>query len=514
MKKNYTLLVLLFTMSLSFGQAPSILWSYSLPDKMGRTASPAVASDGTVYIGCSYTTRTTLPVGTTPPNFFAIKNGLKMWEQSLTESNGTKVDDILSSASIHPDGSIYTGGFFGRIVFKLDKTTGAIVSNLPIGSRQRYTAPIYSSDGNTVYVCGYNNNDKGVRSLSSDLTTQNWVFKPNDLAVDFNCTPAVSTDGTIYAASGNAAGDNKLFAINPDGTQKWASTSLVNFVSSAIAIGTDGTIYLSAKLNAVVSPTLPNGCLKAFNPIDGSEKWSVTFTDSNAEQGGPAIADNGTIYLGSIGGRMRAFNPANGTELWQYPLASNPPIGQIEVVPAIDNNGKIYFGTTGTTGGGMFYVLNSDGTEAYTPLSLGTSITSSAAIGSDGKIYVAATDSGVGKLYALQTNATGLASGGWPMYAGNEKHVGNISIITLSTDVNSIDGLSIYPNPAQNGEFYVSTTNNETKSVKIFDVLGKQVYSKRIEGNEKIKTSNLDSGIYILKVEENGKVATRKMIIN
>jgi hypothetical protein len=84
----------------------------------------------------------------------------------------------------------------------------------------------------------------------------------------------------------------------------------------------------------------------------------------------------------------------------------------------------------------------------------------------------------------------------------------------LSTDVNSIDGLSIYPNPAQNGEFYVSTTNNETKSVKIFDVLGKQVYSKRIEGNEKIKTSNLDSGIYILKVEENGKVATRKMIIN
>ena len=106
MKKNYTLLVLLFTMSLSFGQAPSILWSYSLPDKMGRTASPAVASDGTVYIGCSYTTRTTLPVGTTPPNFFAIKNGVKVWEQSLTESAGTKVDDIQSSASIHPDGSI------------------------------------------------------------------------------------------------------------------------------------------------------------------------------------------------------------------------------------------------------------------------------------------------------------------------------------------------------------------------------------------------------------------------
>jgi outer membrane protein assembly factor BamB len=273
-----------------------------------------------------------------------------------------------------------------------------------------------------------------LRALSADLSTQYWIFKPDAVSAnvanagaspnDFSCTPAIANDGTIYAASANAAGNNKLFAINPDGTQKWASTSLVNFVSSAIAIGPDGTIYLSAKLN---TNTPVDGCLKAFNP-DGTEKWSVTFVGSNAEQGGPAIAANGTIYLGSLGGRMRAFSPDNGSELWQYPLAANPAIGQIEVVPAIDNNGKIYFGTTGTTGGGMFYVLNSDGTEAYTPLSLGTSITSAATIGSDGTIYVASTNTalalgaGRGRLFALQTTATGLASSNWPMYGKTAMH--------------------------------------------------------------------------------------------
>ena len=478
MKKIFTMLGLFFSV-LSFGQAPTTLWSYNLPDRMGRTATPAVGADGTIYIGCDLSTRPSV----TPPafpasNFFAINpNGTVKWSTSIAEAPTavapatTKPDNILSSASVHPDGSIYTGGQFSQHVFKLNPADGSRTALRKIDTRQRYTAPVFSCDGSTVYVCGYSVGDRGVRSLSADLTTQNWIFKPDAVSAnvatngaspnDFNCTPALATDGTIYAASGNSGGNNKLFAINPNGTQKWASASLVNFVSSAIAIGPDGTIYVSAKLNTVVAPALPDGCLKAFNPIDGSEKWSVTFPSSNAEQGGPAIAADGTIYLGSIGGRMRAFNPANGAELWQYPLAENPAIGQIEVVPAIDNNGKIYFGTTGATGGGMFYVLNSDGTEAYTPMSLGTSITSAATIGSDGTIYVASTDTtlplgaGRGRLFALQTTATGLASGNWPMYAINASHAGHIST-TPTTNTTVVSNFASYT-WANNGQTYTTS---------------------------------------------------------
>jgi len=85
---------------------------------------------------------------------------------------------------------------------------------------------------------------------------------------------------------------------------------------------------------------------------------------------------------------------------------------------------------------------------------------------------------------------------------------------TLSTaNFKSFDFL-YYPNPVNQGEFYISTPANGVKSVQIFDVVGKQVYSKRIEANEKVKTSNLGTGVYFLKVEENGKVATSKLIIN
>lgn len=85
---------------------------------------------------------------------------------------------------------------------------------------------------------------------------------------------------------------------------------------------------------------------------------------------------------------------------------------------------------------------------------------------------------------------------------------------TLSTaNFKSFDFL-YYPNPVNQGEFYISTQANGVKSVQIFDVVGKQVYSKRIEANEKVKTSNLGTGVYFLKVEENGKVATSKLIVN
>ena len=514
MKRNYTLLVLLFTMSLSFGQTITTVWTYTLPEKVSRTG-PAIASDGTIYIGCNYTTRTTLGAGNTENNFFAINpnNSLK-WQISITEGAAfDKVDAIESSASISSDGSIYMGGHFGRRLYKINPADGTFITR-DLASRIRYSAAAFATDG-TVIQLTRNNGAKGVRSLTPDLTTENWVYPAAPAtAVDFNSTPAIAKDGTIYAVGAN----NTIYALNPNGTLKWSTpySAAVGFASSAIALANDGTVYVSAKLNTPVAPdTLPDGIFMALNPTDGSVKWSDTasYVDINIEQGGPAVAADGTVYLGNNGGTMKAYNPATGAVLWTYPpTGSTVSIGGIEVVPAIDNLGRLYFGTTT----GNFCVLNSDGTLAYDMLDLGDRIDSSAAIDKDGSIYVGATlgtGANSGKLYKLQTTATGLQTGGWPMYAGNLRHTSNIQDITLSVVDNTIDGFNVYPNPVNNGEINISTASNGNKSVQIFDVLGKQVYTKNILADEKIKTSNLGAGLYILKVEENGKTATTKIII-
>lgn len=76
----------------------------------------------------------------------------------------------------------------------------------------------------------------------------------------------------------------------------------------------------------------------------------------------------------------------------------------------------------------------------------------------------------------------------------------------------SIDGFKLYPNPVTNGKVFINTTQNAPKEILIFDVLGTQVLKTTILGPE-LNLSDLDAGVYVLRVYEQNKVATRKLII-
>ena len=77
---------------------------------------------------------------------------------------------------------------------------------------------------------------------------------------------------------------------------------------------------------------------------------------------------------------------------------------------------------------------------------------------------------------------------------------------------NDIAGLSIYPNPVNNGSLYVSTASNDIKTVAIYDVLGKNVINATVN-EQAVNVSALTSGVYIVKITEAGKTATRKLVI-
>jgi len=75
-----------------------------------------------------------------------------------------------------------------------------------------------------------------------------------------------------------------------------------------------------------------------------------------------------------------------------------------------------------------------------------------------------------------------------------------------------IAGFKIYPNPVTNGRVYISTTLNAPKQILIFDIFGSQVLETTIIGSE-LNVSDLDAGVYILRVNEKNKIATRKLIV-
>lgn len=75
-----------------------------------------------------------------------------------------------------------------------------------------------------------------------------------------------------------------------------------------------------------------------------------------------------------------------------------------------------------------------------------------------------------------------------------------------------IEGFKLYPNPVTQGKVFIETAYNAPKQILIFDVLGTQVLQTTIIGQE-LNLSRLDKGVYILRVFENNKVATRKLIV-
>lgn len=89
----------------------------------------------------------------------------------------------------------------------------------------------------------------------------------------------------------------------------------------------------------------------------------------------------------------------------------------------------------------------------------------------------------------------------------------NLGNYTLSSSsFNAIDGLTMYPNPLKGNTLYFTSTANADMSVQIYDVLGKEVVNSKVMNNT-VNVSGLTSGVYIVKVTEEGKTATRKLVI-
>ncbi|HLA56138.1 MAG TPA: PQQ-dependent sugar dehydrogenase [Flavobacterium sp.] len=81
----------------------------------------------------------------------------------------------------------------------------------------------------------------------------------------------------------------------------------------------------------------------------------------------------------------------------------------------------------------------------------------------------------------------------------------------------SNNGLSLYPNPATNGEFFIRNSGaSQLSQVSLFDLSGKLLLNENLAAMETytIKTGSLQSGLYIVTVEDfNGKKFSSKLTI-
>ncbi|WP_299149184.1 T9SS type A sorting domain-containing protein [uncultured Dokdonia sp.] len=109
---------------------------------------------------------------------------------------------------------------------------------------------------------------------------------------------------------------------------------------------------------------------------------------------------------------------------------------------------------------------------------------------------------------AFQVRFTYDDEGAWAWGAG----VDTFSIDgTLSTESNTINGFSMFPNPA--ADVLNVTAASTISSVKVMNLLGQVVVNQRIDAlSDAINVSDLKSGAYLVQVTAEGQTGTYKFI--
>jgi hypothetical protein len=74
------------------------------------------------------------------------------------------------------------------------------------------------------------------------------------------------------------------------------------------------------------------------------------------------------------------------------------------------------------------------------------------------------------------------------------------------------ENITVYPNPATN-KFTVDLAGSEKANIELFNLVGQRVYNGTATDKAEINVTNFRAGIYMLKVSQNGKVYTSKVVV-
>lgn len=265
--------------------------------------------------------------------------------------------------------------------------TAAVKWACHIGSAMQGSSPAVGLDG-TIYVGAEDGNlyavsSDGVIKWSYTLSTGTYKY--------IRSTPSIGADGTIYVGQWDT---HKVYALTDEGDHadlSWQSPDVGAVAFSSPAIGDDGTVY-------ICGCGLTRG-LSALDGNDGSLKWRFTTGSSPGawNQGSPAIGPDGIIYFASEDSHVYAIYDAGDHYVLEWSYYVNLPHNQGISSPAVADDGTIYVGWVGWNEDN-FFALNSDGTLKWA-LPFPNRVMSSPAIAYDGTIVVGCDD---GKVYAIE----------------------------------------------------------------------------------------------------------------
>lgn len=243
----------------AFGSDGSTKWCVKVP---GRASAPVVGPDGTVYFA----------------DLCGEPRGLRAFSPKGKPKWSSDIDNktVAWEPAIAPDSTVYVSVSADDETFDTQRGFGELHALRSSGSQKwkldagiDLSRPAIGGDG-TIYLATLS----GELWAVSPEGSRRWTFDAGRPRMLDNGSyqgslsdPAITADGTVYVAG------FKLFAVRPDGTKKWefsADTKEMDVQDSGLAVDAEGTVYFVNRLDGVYAVR-----------ADGTRKWKVPLKGSD-----------------------------------------------------------------------------------------------------------------------------------------------------------------------------------------------------------------------------------------
>ena len=262
--------------------------------------------------------------------------------------------------------------------------------------------PVFSPDGKTMYIP---TSTPAGHLFAIDVVSGEfkWVFAISQIT--YGGGALVAPDGTIYQCVRNAT-INNVYAINPNGTQKWA-VKLDAAIGAFPALSADGVLYCLTNKSTLYALDASSGIIKWQQSLDGAtgsavaiDKAGNVYAGTSAaiysfkpnkeqnwkleevnvtEQATFALKDQ-VLYATLKNGGLVAVDMTNGTKKWTYPTTKGDAY-----FPIADKNGNVYFTEKGSQ---TVHAVNASGSKIWEK-NVGNNLNySGGALSTDGILYI------------------------------------------------------------------------------------------------------------------------------